>query len=67
MTRDLNVAQKCEELKAELQNKKTLVDVLLQWIGRRRPASVLVGIIFYFFLPFLIGFVLAVLLGEFDR
>ena len=69
MSRNRELTKQCNALKAELQagNAKTFVDLLLEWLGRGKPVSVLTGILFYFLLPFLIGFLIAVLLGEVNR
>lgn len=69
MSRNLSVARKCNELKAELQagNKKTLVDILLQWIGRGKHLSPMAGIFVFFLLPIIVGLILALVLGELDR
>lgn len=69
MAGNSNVAKQCKEWKNELRdgNKETLVDALLRWVGRGKPVSSLVGIIVFFVLPYLIGLLIAVVLGELDR
>lgn len=69
MAGNISIAKRCKELKIELRegNEETLVDVLLRWIGRGKPASPLIGTIAFFLLSILIGLILAVLLGELDK
>ncbi len=64
-----SIAKQCKELENELRdgNRETFVDVLLRWVGRGKPASLLVAILIFFALPYLIGLVVAVILGEYDR
>ncbi len=69
MAGNSSIAKQCKELKNELRegNGQTLVDALLRWVGRGKPASLLVAILIFFTLPYLIGLVVAIILGEFDR
>jgi len=66
MSRSRDIARQCKEFKAELQagTKRTFVDLLLEWIGRGKPAPVIIGILVFVLLPSAIGFVLAAILGE---
>ena len=69
MARDRELAKICNAYKADLQagNAKTLVDLLLEWIGRGKPVSVLAGILFYLVFAFAIGLIISAVLGELSR
>jgi len=68
MSKNADISKLRNELKVKLKagNNTTLVDVVLRWIGRGKPASPMAGTLILFGLPIFIGFLVAVTMGELE-